>query len=143
MVLTSSRGRSSKAGAQVQAPSLPAVISSKLGPIYTLVRRRYFVDEAANIVFIQPTLQLCKLFRTIDEKIVDGFVLANGAAHRGLGFFWAWVDRTIVDGLVNWVGLTSQAFGAAMRLVQTGRIQQYAAFAVAGGLLLAAWLILA
>jgi hypothetical protein len=44
---------------------------------------------------------------------------------------------------VNAVALASQVFGAAFRLIQTGRIQQYAAFAVGGAVLTAAWLILA
>jgi hypothetical protein len=39
--------------------------------------------------------------------------------------------------------MASQVFGAAFRLVQTGRIQQYAAFAVGGAVMTAAWLILA
>ena len=51
-------------------------------------------------------------------------------------------DRVVVDGIVNFVGMMSQTFGAVSRLLQTGRVQQYAAFAVGGGLLTAAWLIL-
>jgi hypothetical protein len=43
---------------------------------------------------------------------------------------------------VTLIGMLSQFFGAALRLLQTGRIQQYAAFAVGGGILTAAWLIL-
>lgn len=126
----------------VRRRDLPAVITQKVPMFYALVRRRYFVDEAADIAFIQPTLKLCRFFRTIDERVIDGFVLLNGAVHKAIAFGMAWVDRTIVDGLVNLVGLVSQTFGAAARLLQTGRIQQYAAFAVAGGLLLASWLIL-
>ncbi len=126
----------------VRRRDLPEVITTKLGLVYTAVRRRYFVDEMIDIAFIQPTLKLTTFFRTFDEKVVDGFVLLNGSIHKGLAFFMAWIDKTIVDGLVNLVGLVSQAFGAATRLLQTGRIQQYAAFAVAGGLLLASWLIL-
>ncbi len=127
----------------VRRRDLPAVITERLGLAYTVVRRRYFVDEMVDVTFIQPTRKLCTVFRTIDERLIDGFVLLNGSLHRSLGFFWAWFDKTFVDGLVNWVGLVSQVFGAAVRLLQTGRIQQYAAFAVAGGLLAAAWLILA
>ena len=78
----------------------------------------------------------------IDEKIVDGLVLLVGAINKQLGFFSAAFDRVVVDGLVNFVGLVSQTLGAVSRLLQTGRVQQYAAFAVGGALLTAAWLIL-
>ena len=126
----------------VRRRDLPNVIATKLGPIYTLVRRRYFIDEIITACFIKPTMQLCTVFKTIDERIIDGFVLLNGAIHHKLAFFWTWIDKTFVDGLVNFVGLLSQAFGAAFRLIQTGRIQQYAAFAVGGGLLVIAWILL-
>jgi hypothetical protein len=38
--------------------------------------------------------------------------------------------------------LLTQTFGSIARLLQSGRVQQYATYAVFGGLLLAAWLIL-
>ncbi|MFT7663818.1 MAG: NADH-quinone oxidoreductase subunit L [Planctomycetota bacterium] len=126
----------------VKRRDLPKVIAGKFGMLYTLVRRRYFIDEIADACFIKPTMQLCALFKGIDEKIIDGFVLLNGAIHKKLADFWTWVDANIIDGLVNFVGLLTQAFGAASRLLQTGRIQQYAAFAVGGGLLVIAWLLL-
>ena len=53
-----------------------------------------------------------------------------------------WADLRIVDGAVNGVAAVTQVFGAIARLFQTGRVQQYVTFAVAGGLLAAAWLIL-
>jgi len=122
---------------------LPARIAAGLGPIYALVRDKYYVDEFVHATLIRGSMLLSAVLKLIDERIVDGFVLLVGRVNRALGNAWAWFDKTAVDGLVNFVGLGSQALGAVARLVQTGRIQQYAAFAVAGGLLAAAWLILA
>jgi len=116
--------------------------TKRIALVYGTVRDKYYIDEIVGAVVIRPTLGLCKLFRTVDERLVDGLVLLVGRVNKALSFFWAWFDKTFVDGLVNCVGLLSQAFGAVVRLLQTGRIQQYAAFAVAGGLLTAAWLIL-
>ena len=107
-----------------------------------MVRKRYFVDEGVQLLVLDPCMKLAKGLKWIDEKLVDGLVLLIGRINKALGFVSAWIDKTFVDGLVNSVGLLSQGFGAAFRLLQTGRIQQYAAFAVAGGLLTAAWLIL-
>jgi hypothetical protein len=74
--------------------------------------------------------------------VVDGAVNLVGRIGNALGTGSAWFDRTFVDGAVNGVALTTQAFGTLARLLQTGRVQQYATFAVCGGLIAAAWLIL-
>ncbi len=121
---------------------LPSKIVAKLGKGYDFLRRRYFVDEAVNAAVIQPTVAGGRALKAFDEKILDGFVLLVGRIFSALALFWAWVDKTFVDGVVNGVGLVSQAFGSGLRLLQTGRIQQYVAFAVGGSLLAAAWLIL-
>ena len=123
-------------------PDLPSRIASKFGLAYVAVRRRFFVDEVVDATVLRPTMRLALVQRWIDEHVVDGLVLAIGRLGRAGGSISAWVDRTIVDGAVNAVGLISQSFGSALRLLQTGRVQQYAALAVGGGILTAAWLIL-
>jgi NADH-quinone oxidoreductase subunit L len=126
----------------VRRRDLPAKITSALGILYETVAHRYYIDEFANALAIRPTMAAAQLLKLIDEKVVDGLVLLVGTVNRFGGSFSAAFDRIVVDGLVNLVGLVSQTFGAVSRLLQTGRIQQYAAFAVGGGLLAAAWLIL-
>jgi len=121
---------------------LPGKIVRSLGMLYDAVRRRYFVDEGVDIVVVGGSMKAAYVQKAFDEKVVDGLVLGVGRVNKALGFFWAWFDRTFVDGAVNGVGLVSQSFGSVFRLLQTGRIQQYAAFAVGGGLLAAAWMIL-
>ncbi len=126
----------------VMRRDLPAKITGVLGIFYTTCRRRYYIDEIATACVIDPCVKLGLMLKWIDEKIVDGLVLLVGRTNKVLGFLSAWFDRMFVDGAVNAVASISQAFGAAFRLLQTGRIQQYAAFAVGGSLLTAAWLIL-
>ena len=121
---------------------LPAKITGGLGIVYETVRDKYYIDQFVNAVAIRPSVGLARFLKLIDEKIVDGLVLLVGAINKQFGFLSAAFDRIVVDGLVNFVGLASQTFGAISRLLQTGRVQQYAAFAVGGALLTAAWLIL-
>ena len=120
----------------------PDRITNSLGEVYVAVKNKYYIDEFNEATVIKGTLGLSKFQKWVDENIVDGFVLLNGRVHKGLGFIGAWIDKNIVDGLVNWVGAVAQAFGSILRLFQTGRVQQYVSFAVAGGLLAAAFLIL-
>jgi len=120
----------------------PARITRGLGEVYHAVANKYWIDELANATVIRPTIGLALLQKWFDEKVVDGIVNGVGHLTRALGFGSAWFDLRGVDGAVNGVGAVTQAFGSIARLLQTGRIQQYVSFAVAGGILLAAWLIL-
>ena len=101
----------------------------------------YYRGAAAAILVYDMTKKSSfeKLQKWVDEKLVDGLVLTVGRVGKGLGFFCAWIDKNIVDGTVNLVGNVTQAFGSVVRLFQTGRIQQYVSFAVAGGILVAAF----
>ncbi|MAF64903.1 MAG: hypothetical protein CMJ84_04495 [Planctomycetes bacterium] len=121
----------------------PERIAAALGEIYHTVARKYYVDELVNGTVLRLTHLLASLQRWFDENVIDGIVLGVGRTNRALGFLQAWFDRTIVDGLVNGAGAITQLFGSLVRLFQTGRIQQYVTFAVGGGLIAAAWLILA
>jgi len=122
---------------------LPGKITKSLGLVYEAARDRYYIDPLVNATVIRGSVVFAKFLKGVDEKVVDRCVLGMAALHKAWGFGWAWFDKMVVDGLVNGVATVSQSLGAAVRLVQTGRIQQYATFAVGGGLLVAAWLILA
>jgi NADH-quinone oxidoreductase subunit L len=120
----------------------PAKIAETFAPIYRTIANKYYIDEFANKTVIRLSVVIALVLKWFDEWVVDQVVLTVGRINKVFGFIAAWFDRTVVDGLVNLVGAVSNFLGAALRLIQTGRIQQYVSFAVAGGLLAAAWLIL-
>ena len=120
----------------------PKRFTDALGEAYVAVERKYYIDELVNATVIKGTMVLARAQKWIDENLVDGIVNLVGKASKVIGFASAWFDKTVVDGLVNLVGLTTQAFGSVVRLFQTGRVQQYVSFAVAGGLLVVAAMIL-
>ncbi len=124
-------------------PEIPGRIVGALGQVYTAVRRKYFIDEAVDRAVLAPTWSITRTLKWIDENVVDGLVKTVGALNKVLGHLSALFDKVFIDGAVNAIAMASQVFGAAFRLLQTGRIQQYAAFAVGGAVLTAAWLILA
>jgi len=127
----------------VRRVDLPARITARLGMAYTAVRHKYYIDEFVDASVIRANWAVTYTLKWFDENVVDGLVRLVGRTNKLLGGLSAWFDKTFVDGAVNAVALFSQVFGAAFRLVQTGRIQQYAGFAMGGALLTAAWLILA
>jgi NADH-quinone oxidoreductase subunit L len=121
---------------------IPAKVVAALGPVYRLVANKYYIDEIVNRVVIRPTMALCRGLKWIDDNIVDGLVNVTGRTNRAAGFFHAWFDRVFVDGFFTSLSNMTQSLGSAVRLLQTGRIQQYLSLAVAGSILLVAWLIL-
>ncbi len=84
----------------------PDALAVRFAPLYTLLKRRFYVDE-------------------LYDWIIDRIVLRCSA---GL----AWFDRHVVDGAVNGVAWLTQQTGTQLRYVQTGRVQHYA-LAVFGG----------
>ncbi|MDP9386790.1 MAG: NADH-quinone oxidoreductase subunit L [Actinomycetota bacterium] len=65
----------------------------------------------------------------VNQKVIDGVVNAVGIASRAVGrFTYEVVDQKVVDGVVNGAGVSAEEGGSALQVLQTGRVQQYAAF---------------
>jgi NADH-quinone oxidoreductase subunit L len=62
-----------------------------------------------------------------NQKIIDGAVNAVGAGAKIAGrFTYEVLDQKVVDGAVNGIGMSASETGGVLRLVQSGRVQQYA-----------------
>ncbi len=111
-----------------------------LGPLYTLFERKYYIDELYDLIFVRPSRWFAErvAYQLIDRGIIDGFLhfvarSAEWTAFRNKDFD-THVINAGADELVDGIGKTGESF----RYVQSGRIQQYLAVAVAGLLMLAA-----
>ena len=76
-------------------------LADLLGPVHTLLSRKYYLDEAY-------------------ENILVTRLFYSGLA-RGLD----WGDKSIIDRLVNGIGWMGANAGGALRQVQTGQLQGY------------------
>jgi len=91
-------------------------IGKSLGPIYTLLIRKYFIDELYDRIFLMRFL-------------VDGvFVVLQ------------WIDTHIIDGAVNGVAVVTMAGGKVMRRLETGQLQVYGLAIFIGILVIVAFL---
>ena len=73
----------------------------------------------------------------VNDYVIDSIV--NGAAFltKSLGsFVYGVVDQRGVDGVIHGLGAGADGAGSALRKMQTGKIQQYAASFVGGALVL-------
>jgi NADH-quinone oxidoreductase subunit L len=131
-----------------------------LGPLWKLLRNKYYMDEIYGIVItqkegaegttgtvdsvrVQPGLLIRFIgwFATVcfafDHWIVDGLVNLAGWIGRQIGRLSGWIDKTFVDGIVNEVGSFARETAEALRLIQTGSVQNYLLLAIAGAAFIA------
>jgi len=114
-------------------------LEKPLGPVYTLLKNKYYIDELYRAIIINPAIRLAQVCATFDRRFIDAIVNAVGAFGRWLS---SWlrraIDSPIVDGAVNGVGRATGWFGEFMRATQTGKVQNYLLVAAVTVLLLLA-----
>ncbi|MGE5264126.1 MAG: NADH-quinone oxidoreductase subunit L [Acidobacteriota bacterium] len=135
-------------------------LSRWLGPLWTLLRNKYYLDQLYGLVIeqkrgpagatgradsvrVQPGLLmlfiawLADALFAFDKLIVDGTVNLAGMVGRAFGSISGWIDHTFVDGLVNQIGLFTNDVAAGLKLIQTGRVQNYLLIAITGATIFA------
>jgi len=90
----------------------PAKLATALNGFYTAAYHKFYIDE---------------MYIFVTKKIL--FNLIGRPA--------AWFDRNVVDGLVNLAGSTTQAASENIKKFQSGKVQQYAIYFLAGIIVLA------
>jgi NADH-quinone oxidoreductase subunit L len=95
----------------VAKPRLADSVANTLGGFYRLVYNKYYVDEAYDAMIVHP--------------IRDGSATV----------LWKGVDVGVIDGTVNGIGTSARGIGGIVRWMQSGNIRAYAAWVVAGAVL--------
>jgi len=95
---------------------IPDAVSARLGSVYSAASRKFYIDE---------------IYLFITRRIL----------FAGIGRPAAWIDRNIVDGTMNAIATLTARMAAAIRFIQSGKVQDYVLFFFAGvcGLTLMVW----
>ena len=99
-----------------------------LGGFYTVLKRKYYIDEFYNWAFIKPAYWLADtlIYKLIDLKILDGMLHAIGRFGPWLGrILRGWFDIPVINGAGDIIATGTRRLGADLKPVQSGRIQQY------------------
>ena len=108
--------------------------AKKTGPMYDLSLNKYYFDENYQKYLIQPVLKLADKVAYIDWELYDKYFI------NGFGRVTDWIsrvtgkldyegiDQTLVDG----VGRTAGKMGSGLKQIQTGKLQNYLLFVLAG-----------
>ena len=113
---------------------LPEGLRVSLRPLYRLVAGKYFVDELYELALLRPIRWISGKLFGFDTRVVDGAVNGAGEAGLRLSRVKRWVDEHWVDGAVNGAAWSLAQAGGALRLLQTGLVQNYLLVASAGAL---------
>ena len=99
-----------------------------------VLKNKYYFDEIYDRIFVKPAYWFAEtvIYKFMDQSVIDGFLHSFGPVTDRLGsairnyFDLPVINRFFGDGSAN----VTYWFGGKLRVVQTGRIQQYLMFAL-------------
>ena len=126
----------------VKRPELPGQVAARFASLHRLLFEKYYVDEVYQTLFVRPILKLVALSGRFDLNTIDGAVNLSSRVTTKFAFLIGWEDLKIVDGAVNGLAEIFKRWGAALRHLQTGRVQHYLYSVVLGIFGLCAFMLL-
>ena len=110
----------------------PAAVAALFRPVYAFLAGRWYFDELYNAIFVLPALGIAKLASGTDRGVIDRIIDGIAWSTKQIAGIDAWIDRTIVDGLVNATARATWNAGIELKKLQTGHLRQYVMFIVVG-----------
>ena len=105
--------------------------------LYPLLRRKLYMDDLALGLVGATTGPIARFIDWTNTYVIDGIVNAvAGVTKFTGGLVYNGLDQIGVDGIFNGLSAAADSAGSALRRLQTGRVQQYAAGFVAGAVIL-------
>jgi NADH-quinone oxidoreductase subunit L len=109
-----------------------------LGRIFSLLQRKYYIDELYTRVFIRPAVWVAEtlVYRWMDKKIIDGVLHSIGYLSLWLGrSLRNTIDKPLISDSGDALANGTRGFGISLRRIQTGRVQQYMVISILVALL--------
>ena len=133
---------------RLQRPDDP--LRSILGPIFSGMSHKWWIDELYSVVIVRPYYALARLLSFGEGEIMDPnqikdwihSVLIAGGFRVFSKFLSESIDLGIVDALVNRTADGIRAGGVRLRRIQTGYVSNYALAVFLGVVVIVGYLIL-
>lgn len=109
-------------------PGMPDPLEKALGPLHKVLKNKYYFDEIYQVVYIRPTYWIAETFTNqwLDRGFIDGILHGIARVLYSLGsVFRNYFDKPVVNGFGDFVGEGTKKLGKTLRVIQTGRVQQY------------------
>ena len=115
----------------------------RIAGLYPLLERKYFIDDLYMDGVIKPIRgPIARAMNWFNGHVLDFFVNGAGLLAKGIGRFVYMFDQKGVDGAINATGALTGAGGGVLRLLQTGKVQQYAVLIFAATVILVGGLVI-
>lgn len=117
----------------VVRPELPDRIRESSGPIYQVLRNKWYVDELYYFLFVDGLAKGGgRLLGRFDQAVIDGWVNGTAWFTRLTSAISGWWDFWVVDGAVRLLAFVVKVLSYPVRVLQTGYVQAYALAVVLG-----------
>ena len=103
-------------------------VEKALGPLHKVLKNKYYFDELYAVVFIRPAVWLAVTFTSawMDRTVIDGILHWFARVSVALGhFFRNYIDKPIINMPGDLLAEGTKWVGEKSRGIQTGRVQQY------------------
>ena len=110
----------------------PAAVAAAAKPLYTFLANRWYFDEIYRFLFVLPVLGISRLVSATDTGVIDKFIEGLAWGAKQVAGFDAWLDRTLIDGLVDGTANATWYAGLELKKLQTGQLRQYVMFIALG-----------
>jgi NADH-quinone oxidoreductase subunit L len=122
-------------------------LKKPLGPVFTGMENKWYVDEFYQAVIIKPFKTLSQwLADVVDWRFWHDFVhekiIAGAYNWVSVIALNEYADQKGIDALANWLGTATQSLSATMRKIQNGFVRSYALSVLLGVVLIIGYLIL-
>ncbi|MBI3606582.1 MAG: NADH-quinone oxidoreductase subunit L [Nitrospirae bacterium] len=125
----------------VRKPELAPFWAARFRGAHTLLLNKYWVDEAYDAVFVEPSKRLGRAWGVFDRIVIDGIVNGVGRLTTSGAWLSTWIEKYILYGFLNVIGYSNHLGARVLRRLQTGYVHHYA-FIVVVGLFLMVYVIL-
>ncbi len=96
---------------------------------YLFLVNKYYLDYLyENVIVAGISGPIARGAYWINQNVIDAIVNRTATVAREVGnFVYKHVDQGVVDGGVNGAGEAAEGAGGVLRLLQSGKVQQYGA----------------
>jgi NADH-quinone oxidoreductase subunit L len=116
----------------VASPEISEQLAERWAGAHRTLSNKYYVDELYDATVISGTYASARGFWSFDRNVVDGVVNGTGWVTIISSWFSGITDKHVVDGVVNFVGRVIEEGSFWFRKLQTGLVQNYALWMLAG-----------
>lgn len=95
------------------------------GLLFKISYNQWYIDRFYQNYLVKAVIQMSKILYNFDRQVVDGFVNLLGTSTQKMAVASDWIDRNLVDALVNFIAYRVRNVGSFARSFQTGKVQQY------------------